>query len=244
MEKENKHKKNISTGFAGAGGAVLGATAAMVFPESADADNVREPSFDENIGAGTIKAKPQTHSSNDSHLYSETILPDEEAADPNPTLTVEPIGVVEPGAPLSEELIIPGYPGGEVEVVDYQRVTLADGNTMDYADVIVAGDEIRVFDVNQDGTADYMTYDANFDGIIEESEICNIEDAHIEMKPFQEAVGFDPYMAQETPEEQDIYLPDSGMLYNDSNLSESQFPSYPNELPDYVNDADIDSFMA
>lgn len=244
MERESKLKKNVTTGFAGAGGAALGAAAAMVFPEKANADDLQEPSLEEHIGPGTIKAKHQTYPSDNSHTRSEAVLPDEEIEEPNPTILAEPTGVIEPEPTPSLEPIVPGYPGGEVEVLDYQRVTLADGTSMDYADVLVAGDEIRVIDVDQDGIADLMAHDANYNGIIEESEIIEIGGANIEMEPFQEAAGFDNYLAHEPAVEPGPYLPEPILTNEDPDFSAAQYPAYPTDLPDYVNDADIDSFMA
>ena len=83
-----------------------------------------------------------------------------------------------------------------MEVLSYERVQTPDGHTMDVAVVNMEGREVGLIDHNLDGTADYMSSDLNNDGHIGSGEVQSVADQHISMQPLQNAVGFDPLMAQ------------------------------------------------
>lgn len=120
---------------------------------------------------------------------------------------------------IPEEPVLIQEPGGEepeVQVVDYQRVDDGEGGQMDVAVIDVNGEGMLIIDENMNGYADYMAADFNRNGEIEQDEIIDVRDSGISMQPFQDAAGFeDPMLAQ-----------------NDA------------DMPDYTNDADVDSFMA
>ena len=100
----------------------------------------------------------------------------------------------------------------EVEVLAYETISNEDGNQMDLAVVSVGGQEMGIYDVNQDGTADLMAIDANNNQQIEENEIHDISSENISMQALH-----DDYIAQNDPSMQG---------------------------PDYINDGDVDNYMA
>ena len=103
-------------------------------------------------------------------------------------------------------------PQVEPEVLAYETVSGADGSQMDVAVVSVGGQELGVYDVNQDGTADLMVADENNNQQIEENEIHDISSENVSMQALH-----DDYMAQNDPSMQG---------------------------PDYINDGNVDNYMA
>ncbi len=113
----------------------------------------------------------------------------------------------------------PAEPGetDEVEVVSFERVTDPEtGESMDLAVVIENGEEVAYVDIDIDGVADYRLQDVNNNGNIEmnNSEVQDISGQNISMEPFREAYESQP----------------------DFNSN--------NDMADYVNDANVDNFMA
>ena len=102
----------------------------------------------------------------------------------------------------------------EIEVMAYETVSDDYGNEMDVALLDVDGQQVMLFDVDKDGTADVMVADANSDNMIEDNEIVDVVDYNISMDTFEKEMGND-------------YTNES-LAYND----------------DYVNDADVTDFMA
>lgn len=100
----------------------------------------------------------------------------------------------------------------EVEVLAYETISNEDGSQMDLAVVSVGGQEMGIYDVNQDGTADLMAIDANNNQQIEDNEITDISSEGLSMQPLH-----DEYIAQNDPSMQG---------------------------PDYINDGDVDNYMA
>lgn len=100
----------------------------------------------------------------------------------------------------------------EIEVIDYQTLTYDDGSQADMAVVSVDGQEVGVFDVDQDGTADLMAQDVNHDQQITADEIVDISGENISMQSLH-----DDFLASN-----ELDTPGS----------------------DYINDGDIDSYMA
>ena len=89
----------------------------------------------------------------------------------------EPIKPVSPGNHTSEEF----------EVLDYQRVSDEQGNQYDVAVLRVNGTEVAVIDADLDGIADAMIMDYNGDGMIDQSEITDIQGQGIMMGPLAQA---------------------------------------------------------
>lgn len=252
IKDKSKLKKNVTTGAATVAGAVGGVAAGMYFAEDANAEPIIEPTVSEDVAAGTITPKTGATVSHQQHNHVDSELPHEMADDPNPTLVVEPVFVEpEPIAesdPVSLEDPIEGSPysgdeflgSGEVEVLDYQRVLGEDGHTQDVAVVNIEGSEVNVIDYNLDGFADIIVGDFNQDGVIENSEIQNVEGMGLDMQPLQESIGFDHTLAHDP----NLGSDSVNFINDDPFLTDGNDMMADNDLPDYVNDADIDSFMA
>ena len=100
----------------------------------------------------------------------------------------------------------------QVEVLAYETVPGADGSQMDLAVVSVNGQEMGIYDVNVDGTADLLAVDENNNQQIDDNEIHDISSQNVSMQALH-----DDYIAQNDPSMQG---------------------------PDYINDGDVDNYMA
>lgn len=141
---------------------------------------------------------------------------------PAPESTPEPIPVPEPTPepePRPEpEPVVPGpepTPDPEIEVVSYETVTNEDGSQMDVAVVNAQGQAVMIADVDQNGVADVMASDLNNNGQLDDGEIVDISDQNIAMQPLQEA----------------------------ANMDENDMIAQANDV-DYINDANVDDYMA
>ncbi len=106
-------------------------------------------------------------------------------------------------------------PEPEIEVLGYETITNYDGSPMDVALISIDDQQMVLADVDMDGTADFLMADSNCNGILDEEEIMDISGEGIGMAAFRST-------GVPTPGG-NIYLADNG---------------------DYVNDADVDDFMA
>jgi hypothetical protein len=86
---------------------------------------------------------------------------------------------------------------------------------MDVAVINAEGQPVLIVDADQNGYADVMASDMNNNGQLDEGEMVDISDEHIAMQPLHDAV----YMGGE----------DSIAQNND---------------PDYINDANVDDYIA
>lgn len=109
--------------------------------------------------------------------------------------------------------------GPEVEVLAYETVQVDGDLAVDVSVVNIDDDEnVLVADVDRDGIADYIAMDVDGDMQLDEDEFLNVSNEGISMTELQDAY-----------ESKELYLNDNGL--SDSNS-------------DYVNDADVDDFLA
>ena len=106
-------------------------------------------------------------------------------------------------------------PEPEIEVISYETVTTEDGGQMDVAVVSANGQAVMIADVNQDGVADVMASDLNNNGQLDEGEIVDVSGQNIAMQPLQEA----------------------------ANAGTENLYAQTNDV-DYINDANVDDYMA
>ena len=104
----------------------------------------------------------------------------------------------------------------QVAVLGYETVTYDDGTQMDVAAVNIDGQTGFIIDGDMNGTADLFVVDANGNNQIDEGEITDISQNNIAMEQFQQTNEMD----------QNNYLAMGG------------------EGPDYVNDANVDGYLA
>ena len=107
----------------------------------------------------------------------------------------------------------------EVEVVEYATETLDDGSQMDVAVLSAGGQAVMVADIDMDGYADFAASDLNNNGELDDGEVVDLSGESIAMQPFADAANAmgDDALAQTADLDLDT---------------------------DYVNDANVDDYLA
>lgn len=124
----------------------------------------------------------------------------------------------------------------EVEVLGYETITDGEGNHVDVAAVTVDGAAGLVIDVDQDGIADVLAYDENRNGFFEDDEFHDVENENISMRPLYVAA-----QNSETVEPAPVYTHADPIL--DDPCTQDIAYEDSDDMPDYINDADVDSFL-
>ena len=106
-------------------------------------------------------------------------------------------------------------PEPEIEVVSYETISDEDGSQMDVALINAQGQTVMIADVDQNGYADLMASDLNNNNQLDEGEIVDISDQNVEMQPLQDA----------------------------ANMGGNDMIVQANDV-DYINDANVDEYMA
>jgi hypothetical protein len=114
----------------------------------------------------------------------------------------------------------------EIQVISFDRVTNDDGSQMDVAVIGVSGEAVAVVDVDLDGEADVILCDYNHNGIIESNEVVEVADQHIAMQQFQDACA-------------GIVDPAADPASDDGLIAQNT-----GDMPDYINDADVQDYTA
>lgn len=235
-QKKNKkgNSATVVSAAAGIGGGVaVGVGAAALWPNSADASEIDENDFINKAEApqgdhteqSTVVEHVNVHHGADVHHSAEVHH-------------ATPAHIEQPVEPNVEPHVDPNQP----EVVNYTHVVDESGNQLaDVAQVRYGNEEIHYFDTDMNNEANVAWYDANHNLAMEEDEVVDVRDAHIKMSNFQE-VSQHTDVHVFTNEEVQTYneIQDPGMDYTTEAGSDIAMND---DMPDYVNDADVDSFI-
>ena len=116
----------------------------------------------------------------------------------------------------------------EVQVLGIYEAEGEDGQTLEAA-VITDGEEVAaVIDADGDGYADALVYDGNHNQQIDEGEVYDLSQGHVDMQQYEDA-----YIAQQDGIQQDDY---DILAANCEN--EQDYDDYDNDCDDYDNDCD------
>lgn len=136
--------------------------------------------------------------------------------DPEPEPEPEPDPILEPDPDPDPD----PEPEPEMEVLSFETVTTDLGTDMDVAVFSVDGVHAALVDTDQNGDADVMVVDSNMNQVFDENdEIVDVSDRNISMQPFCDAVNTDDDIEDITAQNDDM-------------------------TSDYVNDANVDDFLA
>lgn len=133
----------------------------------------------------------------------------------NPTSHPTPQPATEPNPTPEPTPASEPRPESEIEVVSYETVTNEDGSQIDVAVVNAQGQAVMIADVDQNGVADIMASDLNNNGQLDNGEIVDVSDQNIAMQPLQDA----------------------------ANMNGNNMVAQTGE-PDYINDANVDDYIA
>lgn len=199
-KKTSDVKSNVISGMSSTVGAAVGVVAGSIISSEVNAAEI-PVTPEEGQDVEVVSSQPSnTGGSTPSH--NPTPHPTlEPATEPNPT--PEPTPASEP------------RPEPEIEVVSYETVTNEDGSQMDVAVVNAQGQAVMIADVDQNGVADIMASDLNYNGQLDNGEIVDVSDQNIAMQPLQDA----------------------------ANMNGNNMVAQTGE-PDYINDANVDDYIA
>ena len=204
-KKTSDVKSNVISGMSSTVGAAVGVVAGSIISSEVNAAEIPAAEIpvtpEEEQDVEVVSSQPsKTGGSTPSHNPTPHPTP-EPATEPNPT--PEPTPASEP------------RPESEIEVVSYETVTNEDGSQMDVAVVNAQGQAVMIADVDQNGVADIMASDLNYNGQLDNGEIVDVSDQNIAMQPLQDA----------------------------ANMNGNNMVAQTGE-PDYINDANVDDYIA
>ena len=204
-KKTSDVKSNVISGMSSTVGAAVGVVAGSIISSEVNAAEIPAAEIpvtpEEEQDVEVVSSQPSnTGGSTPSHNPTPHPTP-EPATEPNPT--PEPTPASEP------------RPESEIEVVSYETVTNEDGSQMDVAVVNAQGQAVMIADVDQNGVADIMASDLNYNGQLDNGEIVDVSDQNIAMQPLQDA----------------------------ANMNGNNMVAQTGE-PDYINDANVDDYIA
>lgn len=199
-KKTSDVKSNVISGMSSTVGAAVGVVAGSIISSEVNAAEI-PVTPEEEQDVEVVSSQPsKTGGSTPSHNPTPHPTP-EPATEPNPT--PEPTTASE------------SRPEPEIEVVSYETVTNEDGSQMDVAVVNAQGQAVMIADVDQNGLADIMASDLNYNGQLDNGEIVDVSDQNIAMQPLQDA----------------------------ANMNGNNMVAQTGE-PDYINDANVDDYIA
>ena len=204
-KKTSDVKSNVISGMSSTVGAAVGVVAGSIISSEVNAAEIPAAEIpvtpEEEQDVEVVSSQPsKTGGSTPSHNPTPHPTP-EPATEPNPTPEQ---------TPASES-----RPEPEIEVVSYETVTNEDGSQMDVAVVNAQGQAVMIADVDQNGLADIMASDLNYNGQLDNGEIVDVSDQNIAMQPLQDA----------------------------ANMNGNNMVAQTGE-PDYINDANVDDYIA
>lgn len=232
-----KKNENVKANMAAAASSTLGAAVGVVggtlLSEEIHAAQVEDPVLPEDPQATDdvpiVDVEAPTHSTASQPTVAATtshVTPvnvDPIAPEPIP----EPDPIPAPGPdpdpePTPGPNVMPASTlSPDVQVLDYQTITGADGQQMDAALVNISGNQALIVDADRDGVADALVADANNNGQIDNDEVVDISMHQLSMSELQAAANHET-----------VADPDPNVMAQNAYNS------------DYENNANVDDYMA
>ena len=232
-----KKNENVKANMAAAASSTLGAAVGVVggtlLSEEIHAAQVEDPVLPEDPQATDdvpiVDVEAPTHSTasqptvaaTTSHVTPVNVEPI--APEPIPAPGTDPLPVPDPDPePTPGPNVMPASTlSPDVQVLDYQTITGANGQQMDAALVNISGNQALIVDADRDGVADALVADANNNGQIDNDEVVDISMHQLSMSELQAAANPDP-----------VADPDPNVMAQNAYNS------------DYENNANVDDYMA
>ncbi len=232
-----KKNENVKANMAAAASSTLGAAVGVVggtlLSEEIHATQVEDPVLPEDPQATDdvpiVDVEAPTHSTasqptvaaTTSHVTPVNVEPI--APDPIPAPGTDPLPVPDPDPePTPGPNVMPASTlSPDVQVLDYQTITGADGQQMDAALVNISGNQALIVDADRDGVADALVADANNNGQIDNDEVVDISMHQLSMSELQAAANHET-----------VADPDPNVMAQNAYNS------------DYENNANVDDYMA
>lgn len=203
-----KKNENVKANMAAAASSTLGAAVGVVggtlLSEEIHAAQVEDPVLPEDPQATDdvpiVDVEAPTHSTASQPTMAATtshVTPvNVEPIAPEPIPEPDPIPAPGPDPdpePTPGPNVMPASTlSPDVQVLDYQTITGADGQQMDAALVNISGNQALIVDADRDGVADALVADANNNGQIDNDEVVDISMHQLSMSELQAAANPDP----------------------------------------------------
>lgn len=230
-----KKNENVKANMAAAASSTLGAAVGVVggtlLSEEIHAAQVEDPVLPEDPQATDevpiVDVEAPTHSTASQPTVAATtshVTPvNVEPIAPEPIPEPDPIPAPGPDPdpePTPGPNVMPASTlSPDVQVLDYQTITGADGQQMDAALVNISGNQALIVDADRDGVADALVADANNNGQIDNDEVVDISMHQLSMSDLQAAANPDP-------------------VADPNVMAQNAYNS------DYENNANVDDYMA
>ena len=232
-----KKNENVKANMAAAASSTLGAAVGVVggtlLSEEIHAAQVEDPVLPEDPQATDdvpiVDVEAPTHSTASQPTMAATtshVTPvNVEPIAPEPIPEPDPIPASGPDPdpePTPGPNVMPASTlSPDVQVLDYQTITGADGQQMDAALVNISGNQALIVDADRDGVADALVADANNNGQIDNDEVVDISMHQLSMSELQAAANHET-----------VADPDPNVMAQNAYNS------------DYENNANVDDYMA
>ena len=232
-----KKNENVKANMAAAASSTLGAAVGVVggtlLSEEIHAAQVEDPVLPEDPQATDdvpiVDVEAPTHSTASQPTMAATtshVTPvNVEPIAPEPIPEPDPIPAPGPDPdpePTPGPNVMPASSlSPDVQVLDYQTITGADGQQMDAALVNISGNQALIVDADRDGVADARVADANNNGQIDNDEVVDISIHQLSMSELQAAANHET-----------VADPDPNVMAQNAYNS------------DYENNANVDDYMA
>lgn len=203
-----KKNENVKANMAAAASSTLGAAVGVVggtlLSEEIHAAQVEDPVLPEDPQATDdvpiVDVEAPTHSTASQPTVAATtshVTPvNVEPIAPEPIPEPDPIPAPGPDPdpePTPGPNVMPASTlSPDVQVLDYQTITGANGQQMDAALVNISGNQALIVDADRDGVADALVADANNNGQIDNDEVVDISMHQLSMSELQAAANPDP----------------------------------------------------
>lgn len=223
-----KQKKNAATGAAAVAGTAAGLAGASFIPTNVEAAETADTQDE----AQVTEAEPQQTATTESATASAA---SHEAQPEVSTHTAQTAtgqshtAGTAAGHHESEPTPDPTSASdgdSDITVLSYETVTAEDGSQVDIASVSVDGTNIVLADTTMDGYANIAGMDMNGDGQIDEDELVDVSGQGVAMQSLKDSAS------------QMVDVSSSGSPTQPDDFMAS------NDEPDYINDGDVDAFMA
>lgn len=205
-----KKNENVKANMAAAASSTLGAAVGVVggtlLSEEIHAAQVEDPVLPEDPQATDdvpiVDVEAPTHSTasqptvaaTTSHVTPVNVEPiaPEPIPEPDPIPAPGPDPDPDPEPTPGPNVMPASTLSPDVQVLDYQTITGADGQQMDAALVNISGNQALIVDADRDGVADALVADANNNGQIDNDEVVDISMHQLSMSDLQAAANPDP----------------------------------------------------
>ena len=233
IKKNENVKANMAAAASSTLGAAIGVVGGTLMSEEIHAAQVEDPVLPEDPHATDdvpiVDVEAPTHSTASQPTVAATtshVTPvNVEPIAPEPIPEPDPIPAPGPDPdpePTPGPNVMPASTlSPDVQVLDYQTITGADGQQMDAALVNISGNQALIVDADRDGVADALVADANNNGQIDNDEVVDISIHQLSMSELQAAANPDP-----------VADPDPNVMAQNAYNS------------DYENNANVDDYLA